>query len=182
MKKTMVLGFVFLFVLLAFIENVFAIDFYTIYNPFTGTLDYYALYNKNDEINISVLNITSELMLFDFNVCTLKTHSNGTVYCGTDNVGGSGIGLWQIVNGWMFGNETAGGSQKINVTDINTTRLNVSGTATIGEVDIAGDANISGNATIDGDIRADRFRKNETINSTFYIDDDGTFVFYAETI
>lgn len=138
------------------------------------------------------LNVTGNFILESYPTCVLKSYANGTIYCGTDNVGGGGTSLWQVIGEWMSGNETAGGSQKINITDINTTTLNVSGTASIGEADItgdasiggdaniSGDADITGNATIDGDVNAGTYRRNETINSYFFIDDNGVQRFYAE--
>jgi len=60
----------------------------------------------------------------------LETDANGRIYCGTDAVGGAGVGLWQVIDNWMSGNASAGGTQKINITDINTSRLYVFENAT----------------------------------------------------
>ena len=187
LKSKYLVGITAIFFSLIIIGNAYSLTFLTTYNPWTSTLDYYVVYNSSDDINVSTINLT-HIIFHSFGACTIKTYANGTAYCGEDIIGGGGTAIWQVVGGWMSGNTTAGGTDKINVTDINTTRLNVSGTATIGmadimgNADIGGDADISGNAGVTGNVSAAKFRRNETINSTFYIDDDGSFVFYAEIV
>ena len=139
-------------------------------------------------INAKNVNITNNLTvnstgIVTFEVlsaanCDVKSWLNGTIYCGTDSVGAGGY--WQVVANWMSGNETAGGTQNINMSAVNTTTLNVSGTATMNEANMT-TANVVGNMTSAG-VHTKEIRRNSTINSTFYINENGTFVFHAELV
>jgi len=103
-----------------------AYSFLTIYNPFTGRLDYYAVYTTNDTL-VATINLTDSkfnglLGYGNLTLCAegqiLKT-SSGVWTCSIDqSTAGSSANYWQAIGGWMFPNTTSGGDYDVNVTTL----------------------------------------------------------------
>ena len=144
-------GILVLLILIVSAASTSGLSFYTIYNPYTGKLDYYAISSSSDNwtmnnLTLNYIKLTKQFdPLLGYNNLTKCSDTqilkmSGTSWtCAADAAGGaSGTNYWQVGGEWMWGNITSGGKNNLNITVLNVSTIYLDGDMALGWLNLTG--------------------------------------------